>query len=750
MAGLLRRLAAERPILVAIDDAQWLDDSTASILAYALRRLGDQPIGLLATVRTGAETPASDGLLAALPADRLERVALGPMHLAALHRLFQVRLGQSFPRLVLVRLEEASGGNPLYALELGRALIRDGIPADGRRVLPMPASLGALIEARVSRLPETTRSAMLLVAAAAEPTIETLERARPGIKTDLQPGIDDHVVAIDGGAVRFTHPLFAQAVTSLAPAAGLRSANEMLAGAADSQDARARHLANAADGPDETVAAALADAAEHARLRGATLDAASLYQDASRLTPTDDAGAALDRARLAAECLFIDMSEYLEADRILEAAIERAPAGPARAEALSLRAIIRYYHGRVPEAIVLGEQALDEAGDDPVLRATVLGRLGYLVMQLDVERGVGLVDEAVGLIERRRSGSRSTRTLLANVLLLRANGEFGLARPTRPADIERGLRLMTADGRSWERDGADGSAFGLARHTDDLDRAIALTHELIRSKSGPSGDDPFNLVMLSGLLLYRGDWPEARRLAETAIDGYEREGAEVYPAWGLRGLALVAAHDGRLDDARRWAEQGLAQATERGDAVLTIFHHHILGFVALTSEAWPEAGAHLSAAAALADEISVRHPGRFKLAGDQVEAALALGDVARAQAVVERLDEAARIAPTPWVRAVGARCAALVAGGTRRLARRRSRMSTGRSDCTTTCRCRSSGRGRSSPRAACIVAGRRSASPTRRSARPSRSSSRSARRTGHDEPVPSWAGSGGGRTPRTR
>ena len=77
VAGLLRRLAAERPVLIAIDDAQWLDESTASILAYALRRLGDQPIGLLATVRTGAESPASDGLLAALPADRLERVALG-------------------------------------------------------------------------------------------------------------------------------------------------------------------------------------------------------------------------------------------------------------------------------------------------------------------------------------------------------------------------------------------------------------------------------------------------------------------------------------------------------------------------------------------------------------------------------------------------------------------------------------------------------------------------------------------------
>ena len=197
--ALLRLLAADRPVLIAIDDAQWLDESTAAILAYALRRLVDQPVGLLATVRTGAETPASDGLLAAVPRTGSERVELGPMHLAALHRLFQVRLGRSFPRLVLVRIEEASGGNPLYALELGRALLRDGIPADAHGTLPVPDSLGSLIAGRVSRLPEPTRHAMLLAAAAAEPTVATLERASPGIEADLQPAVEDQLVVIEDG-----------------------------------------------------------------------------------------------------------------------------------------------------------------------------------------------------------------------------------------------------------------------------------------------------------------------------------------------------------------------------------------------------------------------------------------------------------------------------------------------------------------------------------------------------------------------
>src|SRR4029079_14731162 len=165
--------------------------------------------------------------------------------------------------------------------------------------------------------------------------------------------------------------------------------------------------------------------------------------------------------------------------------------------------------------------------------------------------------------------------------LPRVNAGLWLVRPTRPADIERGLGLITPDGRSWEKEGAEGNAFGLARHTDDLDRAIALTRETIRSKSGPGGDDPFNVVMLSSLLLFRGDWAEARLQAEAAMAGYRGEGAEIHPAWALRALSRVASHDGRREEARRGAEEGLAQAVGRGDLVIAAFHHHILAFLAI-------------------------------------------------------------------------------------------------------------------------------------------------------------------------
>ena len=282
VSSLLRQLASPaQPVLLALDDAQWLDESTTAILAYAIRRLGDRPLGLLVSLRAGSAGPDDLDLRTQVAEARTERIRLGPLPLGSLHRLFMLRLGRSFPRIVLVRIEAASGGNPLYGLEIARALLRTGIPTDPRQPLPVPDTLGSLMAGRVSALPGPTRRAMLLAAAAAEPTLGTLERADPGGAAALRPAIEDDIVVIDGDLIRFAHPLLAQAVTGLAQPADLRSAHAALAAASTSAAARARHLGLAADGPDEAVAEALSLAALDARQRGATLDAAGLYEEAA-------------------------------------------------------------------------------------------------------------------------------------------------------------------------------------------------------------------------------------------------------------------------------------------------------------------------------------------------------------------------------------------------------------------------------------------------------------------------------------
>ena len=368
------------------------------------------------------------------------------------------------------------------------------------------------------------------------------------------------------------------------------------------------------------------------------------------------------RATLAAECLFVDVSEIVQADAILERAIAAARTGQARALALSLRAIVRYYHGQTPDAVRLGEEALAEVGDAPRARATVLCRAAFLVAQLDLGRAYELVEEALRILEPL--GDDVDPDLLSNVLLLHASAALGLVKGIDTAEIERGMRLITETGRAWEHDGADGIALGLARQTDDLDLAIAMTERLIRAKAGPGGDDPFNYVLLSGLQVFRGDWAAARVNAEVGLEGYAREGAEVFPSWGLRGMALVAAHDGRTDEARRLATEGLELAMARGDLALQIYHRHILGFIALSLGDHRTADGELTIAGTLAEASGTRHPGRFKVDGDRLEAAVGVGDLERARAIVGFLEHVADVAPTPWTLVVGARGRGLVEAAT--------------------------------------------------------------------------------------
>jgi DNA-binding CsgD family transcriptional regulator len=655
-AGLLAALSeAEAPLLLAIDDVQWLDAASAAVLTFAIRRLQNRPIGVLLCLRGSAAAGAPLGIDTAVPADRLERVPLGPMSVAGLHQLLRARLGRSFGRLELVRIQEVSAGNPFFALEIARAVIRSGAAITPGERLPVPSSLAALTRQRITALPNPTREALLVAAACVEPTLDTLRRVITGDPTVvLAPAVDEGIVVLEDDRVKFTHPLLSETVLESAGRQALRGVHSKLASTASSEDARAWHMGQAANRADEEVAAALEQAAERARSRGAAVYASSLYQQSCDVTPSDAPERAVRRAVLAAECLFIDISEEMLADQILIRAIRKVSAGPTRAIALSLRALVLYYHGRIEEAIQLVERATSEVGDDPVTRAIVLLRRSFLFAQVDIDRGAAAAIEALALLEP--IANTVDPDLLANALLMVASTDFALVHGPDPWVVERGLRLITRDGRSLERDYAAGLAFGLARHQDNLDRAIEITKREIQEKSGPGGDDPFTLVQLAGLICMRGDWNEARLLAESALDAYSREGAETFREWALRGVAMVAAHQGRVDDAQRFASEGLLFATRSGNLVVAVMHLQILGFTALSLGDFSQADHLLTEAATTAQRTGIRHPGRFKLDGDRVEAALAVGAIDSAQAIVEQLEEAGRNSPTPWVLAIGARC----------------------------------------------------------------------------------------------
>ncbi len=279
--SVLRALAEERPLLVVVDDVQWLDPSSAAVLAYAGRRLQDDRVALLLARRV----MHADGVTALL--DDVWRLELGGLSAGALHRLLRERLGVVLSRPVVRRVHEISGGNPFYALEISRALELQVPRTSPSRTLPVPRSLGELLEARVATLPRETQQALLVAASLSEPRLTSVSGAL-GIEARLalRPAIEADIVSVDGERIRFTHPLFAAVTYARVDEGSRRSVHRGLAGLVEDDEGKARHLALSAEGPDEVVATALENAAAVALARGASAAAAELSEQALSLTPS--------------------------------------------------------------------------------------------------------------------------------------------------------------------------------------------------------------------------------------------------------------------------------------------------------------------------------------------------------------------------------------------------------------------------------------------------------------------------------
>ena len=205
----LRERAADRPLLVAVDDVQWLDSPSAAVLAFAWRRLREEPGWPPRRASPGHSAPA-----ALVEHEGARPLEVAPLSLGAIHGLLQARLGLGLPRPTLRRLHDVAGGNPFYALELGRALQRSGAtPAPGEP-LPVPQNLRELVRDRLVVLPASTRDALAVAAALSQPTLTLLRDA--GHEADaLQPAAEAHVLEVHGDR----SPLHA-------PAARLRGVRE--------------------------------------------------------------------------------------------------------------------------------------------------------------------------------------------------------------------------------------------------------------------------------------------------------------------------------------------------------------------------------------------------------------------------------------------------------------------------------------------------------------------------------------------
>lgn len=220
----LRAVAVDTPVVVGIDDLQWLDGATTRVLAFVLRRLGSERLGLVASVRTERADRLPLEVEQALPEPQRLVLRVGPLPIGVLDQLLRERFGLALPRPSLLRLQQVCGGNPFYALELARVLPTGTTLAPGE-VLQVPTTLTGLLRDRLRQVPDRAHGLLLAAAALAKPTVALLEQLGGGLDEVLGAGILEQ----DGALVRFGHPLLGSLVYADATAQRRRQTHRLLA-----------------------------------------------------------------------------------------------------------------------------------------------------------------------------------------------------------------------------------------------------------------------------------------------------------------------------------------------------------------------------------------------------------------------------------------------------------------------------------------------------------------------------------------
>jgi hypothetical protein len=512
----LRTLSAAGPVLVAVDDIQWLDAASVGVLSFAGRRLRAERVGLLFAERTGDEARPVLGLGRPLATDGVSSIDVGPLTLGALHRLLHERLRLVVPRPILRRVHETAGGNPFYALQLSRALDRDALAAPGEP-LPVPPSLSELVSDRITALPAGTQEALLLAAALSEPRLAVVGAALNGdARAPLRSAVEAQVISIDGDRIRFAHPLLASAAYRSADEYARREAHRRLAAVLDELEERARHLALAVADADEGIATTLERAAEHARAHGATVAAAELYEQARRLTRADLAEE-LHRRTLAAARYRFAVGDMEAARLLFEEGVAAAPAGPLRAEALVELARVHLYQGDQPHTAELAARSLKEAGADRRARADAANVLGaaLLFMRENLRSAVRHAALSADLAE-----AVGDVALRVNSLSMKGFIEGLMGSPAAAATLE----AASAIGEQRAERVLAGPSFARAMFlvsTDSAGEAAALLRTCYEDAiaRGDESSVPLVLAYLAVGEYLTGRWREAAGVAE---EGYER------------------------------------------------------------------------------------------------------------------------------------------------------------------------------------------------------------------------------------
>jgi DNA-binding CsgD family transcriptional regulator len=603
---LLSMLAQRAPVVVAIDDDQWIDASSAATLSFALRRLVNERILLLLSRRLDhVPAAALEDLVETAEAHRLRVPSLS---VGAVQLLVRSRLDRPFPRPTLLRLHEASGGNPFYALELARARTMDP-DRDPAAPIAVTPSLERLVVSRLDALTPLTRRALLLIAAHGRMSVGLLQALKVSHNA-LQPARAATMIETAGGVVSFTHPLLASAVYQDASAQDRRMTHRRLATALEDPVERGRHLALAAEARNGRLAADLESAAVVARERGMPLAAAELAEHALRLTPSERDGD-MHRRAMAAARAHLDAGAGSHARAIAADVLARAAPGVQRAEALILGSEVE----DIGQAVMLLEQALSEAVGAPALEARIHARLGVEGRAVKGRAWAGRhAHEALRLAEQLNDVP-----LRAETLMTIAFDHFEHGDPQGIEQVEQAHTLVTSLAHPHRVGWADTSMGWVLTISTEYGRSREwLENQLDYWRERDEQVRSGLLWLLALTEFWSGRWTLASEYAELV-----REISLQYEEVSTDHLspALIALHRGQIAVARGHSERALMLAKGH----LLPQHQAILGVCDLWSGDSAAAVAHLSEADHTADLRGWKEPNIRWWRADLCEALLQVG-----------------------------------------------------------------------------------------------------------------------------
>jgi DNA-binding CsgD family transcriptional regulator len=648
--SLLSASAEEGPLALLVDDAHWLDRSSAETLLFAARRLLEDPVALIIAVREGHPS-------------LLDGADLRTLRVAGLDRSDAAELlrQEDFPDHVRERLYRATGGNPLALLELAPEAARLVIQP-GAAPIPISTSIATAFLRRFGHLPEPTRRMLVLVAASDACSLAVLARAASNMGLDiddLAAAEEAGLVTVGTGAIEFTHPLARSALYADAPAPERREAHAALATALPDRDVdrRAWHLATASVGPDDQASQALEQAGMRARERSAYAVAAAALERAAGLASVDEA-----RERLlvaAAEAAWLAGDGHRTLSLLNDARTHvAAPAIAARID--YLRGQVAMRRGPVMDGFSLIIGAATRIADtDPELAVVMLAEAVHGCYYAgDTLAMISAAEHAVTLASRLDSRRATFFAAMAQGLALVADGqgEAGAASARQAVEIieqsdelrdDPGLLAWAAVGPIWLREAQTGRGL--------IDRAA----ERVRAQAA-LGALPYLLHLLARDQATTDQWAAAATSYDEAIRLGRETGRRVDLAASLAGLAWLEARQGHESPCREHAAEAMKMCEELGVSLYGVWAIHALGDLEL-GQGRPEAAiAHYRSQA---DALHARGLADVDLspAPELVDAFLRLGRDDDAAIVAGDFVARATAKGQPWALARAARCRGLLA-----------------------------------------------------------------------------------------